>query len=164
MHDIRSRIQSAQVKAALTLSRELVLLYWHIGQEILERQARYGWGANVVQRLADDLQVAFPGVEGFSRRNLLYMRAFAEAYPDASIVHQLVHNSPLPWKHYIRTLEKVKEVEPRSWYLRAAHEFGWSRAMLEHQIDTDLYGRQGKALSNFAATLPPTQSELAQQV
>ena len=164
LRDIKSRIQSAQLQAALALSREVILLYWHIGQEIRERQARYGWGAKVVQRLAADLRIAFPGVEGFSRTNLLYMRTFAEAYPDSAIVHQLVDNSPLPWKHYIRTLEKVKQPESRAWYLRAAHEYGWSRAMLEHQIDTNLYGRQGKAISNFAATLPPLQSDLAQQV
>lgn len=164
LRDIKARIQSAQVQAALALSREVVLLYWHIGQEIRERQARHGWGAKVVPQLASDLKAAFPGIEGFSHRNLLYMRAFAEAYPDEAIVHQLVHNSPLPWKHYIRALEKVKEAEPRAWYLRSAYEHGWSRAILEHQIDTDLYGRQGKAISNFAATLPPPKSDLAQQI
>jgi predicted nuclease of restriction endonuclease-like (RecB) superfamily len=164
LRDIKSRIQSTQVQAALALSREVILLYWHIGREIQARQARYGWGTKVVRRLAADLKAAFPGVEGFSPRNLNYMRAFAEAYPVESIVQQLLHNSPLPWGHLLRALDKVKEAEPRAWYLRAAYEHGWSRAVLEHQIDTDLYGRQGKAISNFAATLPPPQSDLAQQV
>src|SRR5665213_3036560 len=85
--DIKARIQSAQVRAALALSREVVLLYWHIGREIRERQERYGWGAKVVQRLAADLRTSFPGVEGFSSRNLHYMRTFADAYPDEAIVH-----------------------------------------------------------------------------
>lgn len=120
LRDIKARIQSAQVRAVLALSREVVLLYWHIGQEIRERQERHGWGAKVVQRLADDLKVAFPGIAGFSCTNLLYMRALAEAYPDSAIVHQLVDNSPLPWGHILRVLEKVKEAEPRAWYLRAA--------------------------------------------
>ncbi len=164
LRDIKTRIQSAQVQAALALSREVVLLYWNIGREILERQARHGWGAKVVQRLAHDLKAAFPSIEGFSPRNLNYMRTFAEAYPDELILQQLLQNSPLPWGHLLRTLEKVKEAEPRAWYLRAAYEHGWSRAILEHQIDTDLYGRQSKAISNFAATLPPPQSDLAQQV
>ncbi len=107
LRDIKSRIQSAQVRTALALSREVVLLYWDIGREIRERQEEQGWGANVVQRLADDLKIAFPGIEGFSRRNMLYMRNFAEAYPDEAIVHQLVHNSPLPWKHYTRVKKNL---------------------------------------------------------
>lgn len=164
LRDIKARIRSAQVQAALALSREVVLLYWHIGQEIRQRQTRHGWGAKVVRRLAADLKAAFPGIEGFSSRNLLYMRSFAEVYPEEPIVQQLLHNSPLPWGHLIRTLDKVKEAEPRAWYLRAAYEYGWSRSILEHQIDTDLYGRQGKALTNFERTLPPPQSDLAQQI
>jgi predicted nuclease of restriction endonuclease-like (RecB) superfamily len=140
------------------------LLYWQIGQEIRERQKQYGWGAKVVQRLAADLKAAFPGIEGFSRTNLLYMRAFAEAYPDTAIVHQLVDNSPLPWRHYVSILDKVKDAEQRVWYIRAAHEHGWSRAILEYQIETDLYGRQGKSVNNFSRTLPPSTSDLAQQI
>ena len=90
--------------------------------------------------------------------------AFAEAYPDADIVQQLLDNSPLPWGHILRALDKVKEAELRAWYFRAAYEYGWSRAILEHQIDTDLYGRQGKAVTNFSQTLPPPLSDLAQQI
>jgi predicted nuclease of restriction endonuclease-like (RecB) superfamily len=164
LRGIKERIQTTQVRAALSLSRELTLLYWHIGREIAERQARDGWGAKVVERLAADLKAAFPGVEGFSRTNLLYMRAFAEAYSTEAIVHQLVDNSPLPWRHFISLLDKVKNGEKRAWYIRAAYEHGWSRAILEHQIETDLFGRQGKALSNFERTLPPPQSDLAQQI
>ena len=152
------------VRAALAVSREVVLLYWQIGQEIRERQARHGWGAKVVQQLAADLKSAFPGVEGFSRTNLLYMRAFAEAYPDAQIVQQLLDDSPLPWGHHIRVLDKVKDTEQRLWCIRAAHEHGWSRAILEHQIETNLFGRQGKALTNFSRTLPPPDSDLAHGV
>ena len=162
--DIKGRIQTAQLQAALSLSRQVVWLYWQIGHEVLARQARHGWGAKVVERLAADLKAAFPGVEGFSPRNLKYMRAFAEAYPDAEIVQQLLHNSPLPWGHHLRLLDKVKDADQRLWYVRAAHEHGWSRAILEHQIETDLYGRQGQATSNFTRTLPPPQSDLAQQI
>jgi predicted nuclease of restriction endonuclease-like (RecB) superfamily len=162
--EIKGRIQSAQVRAALALSREVLLLYWYIGTEIRERQARYGWGTKVIQRLANDLKSAFPGVEGFSSRNLGYMKSFAEAYPDLSILQQLLQNSPLPWGHHVRVLDKVKDTEQRVWYIRAAHEHGWSRAILEHQIESDLYGRQGKALTNFTRTLPPSDSDLAQQI
>lgn len=162
--DIKGRIQTAQVRAALSLSREVVRLYWQIGHEVLERQARHGWGAKVVERLALDLKAAFPGVAGFSRTNLLYMRAFAEAYPDLKVVQQLLDESPLPWGHHIRLLDRAKDAGQRLWYIRTAHEHGWSRAILEHQIESDLYGRQGRAITNFSRTLPPPQSDLAQQI
>lgn len=162
--DIKRQIQTAQLQSALALSREVVRLYWQIGHEILARQTRYAWGAKVVDQLAADLKAAFPGIAGFSSRNLNYMRAFAEAYPDPEIVQQLLHNCPLPWGHHVRLMDKVKDLEQRLWYIRAAHEHGWSRAILEHQIETNLYGRQGKAISNFSRTLPPPQSDLAQQI
>ena len=139
--DIKGRIQTAQLRAALSLSREVVWLYWQIGHEVLTRQAQQGWGAKVVDRLAADLKAAFPGIAGFSRTNLLYMRAFAETYPDSIIVQQLLDNSPLPWGHHLKLLDKVKDAEKRLWYLQAAHTHGWSRAVLEHQIDTNLFGR-----------------------
>lgn len=164
LRGVKEQIAAAQVRAALAVSRELILLYWRIGAGILERQARHGWGAKVVQRLAADLKAAFPGVGGFSRTNLLYMRVFAETYTDEAIVQQLLDNSPLPWGHHLRILDKVKDAAQRLWYVRAAHEYGWSRSILEYQIETNLYGRQGGALTNFAAALPPPQSDLAQQV
>jgi predicted nuclease of restriction endonuclease-like (RecB) superfamily len=164
LREIKNRIRSAQTRAVLALSREVVLLYWQIGREIRERQTRHGWGTKVVQRLATDLKTSFPGVEGFGVRNLSYMRSFAEANPDFSILQQLLQNSPLPWGHHIRILDKVKDAEQRVWYIRAAYEHGWSRAILEHQIETDLYGRQGKALTNFTRTLPASDSDLAQQI
>ena len=164
LREIKVQIQAAQVRAALSISRELVMLYWRIGREILDRQAQHGWGARIVERLAADLKAAFPGVQGFSRTNLLYMRAFAEAYPDAQFVQHLLDDFPLPWGHHIRVLDRLKDAEQRHWYIRAAHEHGWSRAILEHHIETNLYGRQGKALTNFSRTLPPPQSDLAQHV
>jgi len=162
--DIKKRTQTAQMQAALSLSREVVWLYWQIGAEVRERQVRHGWGAKIVDRLAADLKAAFPGVAGFSRTNLLYMRTFAEAFPDPAIIQQLLDNSPLPWGHHIRLLDRVKDAGQRLWYLRAAHEYGWSRAVLELQIESGLYGRQGQALTNFSRTLPPPQSDLAQQI
>jgi predicted nuclease of restriction endonuclease-like (RecB) superfamily len=164
LKDIKGRIQTAQLRAALALSREIVLLYWQIGREIRERQAQYGWGAKIVPKLAADLKAAFPGIEGFSLRNLKYMQAFAEAYPDPDFVQQLLHNSAIPWGHHVRVLDKVKDTEQRLWYIRAAHEHGWSRSILELQIETDLYGRQGKAITNFNRALPPSTSDLAQQI
>jgi predicted nuclease of restriction endonuclease-like (RecB) superfamily len=90
------------------------------------------------------------------------MHAFAEAYPDRSFVQQVV--AQLPWGHNVRLLKAAKGIKEREWYPRQALEHGWSRAMLAHQIDSSLYRRQGKALANFAHTLPAPQSELAQQI
>ena len=95
--DLKTRIHTAQQRAALAVNRELVLLYWQIGQDILARQAAQGWGAKVIERLSQDLRSAFPEMKGFSRANLMYMRAFAAAWPDEKIVQQAV--GQLPWGH-----------------------------------------------------------------
>jgi predicted nuclease of restriction endonuclease-like (RecB) superfamily len=161
LEDLKARIQNARVKAALAVNRELVLLYWNIGRRILQRQESEGWGARVVERLAQDLRRAFPDMKGFSRANLLYMRAFAAEYPDEAIVQQVA--GQIPWFHNVVLIEKVKDPAARLWYAQKTIENGWSRAILVHQIEGDLYERQGKAVTNFAVTLPPPQSDLAQQ-
>jgi predicted nuclease of restriction endonuclease-like (RecB) superfamily len=160
--NLKERIRSAQVKAALAVNQELVLLYWQIGQDILQRQQEEGWGTKVVDRLAQDLKMEFPEMTGFSPRNLKYMRAFAEAYPAEAIVHQL--GAQIPWKHNCTILDKLKAPEQRAWYIQKTIENGWSRTVLIHQIDTDLYSRQGGALTNFQQVLPAPQSDLAQSL
>lgn len=99
LRDLKSRIHTAQQRAALAVNRELVLLYWQIGRDILQRQAEQGWGAKVIDRLSHDLRTAFPDMKGFSPRNLKYMRAFAEAWPDTSIVQEVL--AQLPWYHQL---------------------------------------------------------------
>lgn len=160
--DLKARIRTAQVKAALSVNRELILLYWQIGRDILARQQQQGWGSNVIERLSKDLRAAFPEMKGLSRTNLLYMRAFEEAYPDEAIVQQLV--GQIPWGHNVRLLDAVHNPIQREWYIRQTIQYGWSRSILEHQIESRLFERQGKALTNFDQTLPPPQSELAQQL
>lgn len=147
------------MRAALSVNRELVLLYWEIGREILARQATEGWGAKVIERLASDLRAEFPDMKGLSRTNVFYMRAFAKAWPDPEIVQQLV--GQLPWGHNVRLLDKINEEATREWYAYKAIENGWSRAVLEAQIETSLHMRQGKAITNFDQTLPVSQSDLA---
>ncbi len=162
LRKLKERIRNAQVKAALAVNQELVLLYWQIGKEILYRQQQQGWGSKVISRLATDLRKAFPDVKGFSSRNLLYMRAFAEAYPDETIVQQVV--ALIPWGHNVRILDGVKTSEERMWYIQQTIQYGWSRNSLIHQMDSHLYRRQGNAITNFGRVLPDPQSELAQQV
>jgi predicted nuclease of restriction endonuclease-like (RecB) superfamily len=161
LKDIKECIRSAQQKAVLAANSEMIILYWQIGRDILSRQDRQGWGAKVVDRLAKDLRTEFPDMKGFSTRNLLFMRAFAETCSDEPIVKQLV--SQLPWGHIIHLIQKVKTADEREWYVQAAIHNGWSRAVLVHQIESGLYHRQGKAITNFDKQLPTPQSELAQQ-
>lgn len=162
LRDLKQRIRSAQVRAVLAVNSELVLLYWQIGRDILTRQHQQGWGAKVIAHLSADLRSSFPEMKGFSRTNLLYMRAFAEAYPDEQIVQQLA--GQIPWFHNCTLLDKVKNPTERQWYIQQTIQYGWSRNILVHQIESGLYRRQGKATTNFERTLPQPQSELAQQL
>ncbi len=160
--ELKQRIQSAQLRASLSVNRELTLLYWQIGREILLRQERESWGSKVIDRLAADLKSAFPEMRGFSPRNLKYMRAFAEAWPQEAIVQQLV--AQIPWGHNVRILDSSKDPTEREWYVRATLQHGWSRDILLHQIESRLHLRQGQAVTNFDRALPSPQSDLAQQM
>jgi predicted nuclease of restriction endonuclease-like (RecB) superfamily len=159
---LKERIYHAQIKAAISVNRELILLYWQIGLEIQQRQQQQGWGAKVIDQLAKDLKAEFPEIKGFSARNLKYMKAFAEAYPDESIVQQVV--AQIPWGHNLRILEAIKDQNQRLWYAQKTIEYGWSRNILVHHLETKLYHRQGHAITNFSHALPTPQSDLAQQV
>lgn len=159
--DLKTRIHSAQQRAALAVNRELLLLYWQIGQDILARQAAQGWGAKVIERLSQDLRLAFPEMKGFSRANLMYMRAFAAAWPDEKIVQQAV--GQLPWGHNLVLLSQLKDPAQRLAYAESAIQHGWSRNVLNIHIETRLLERSGKAVSNFSTTLPAPQSDLARE-
>jgi len=163
LRDIKSRIYSSQIKAALSVNRELILLYWQIGRDILQNQENKGWGAKIIDHLAEDLRHEFPEMKGFSARNLKYMRAFAQAYSDEEFVQQLA--AQIPWYHNCTILDKLKDSNQREWYIRQTIENGWSRAILVHQIETDLYERQVSAekTTNFSIALPPPQSNLIHQ-
>ena len=162
LKNLKERVLAVQLRAALSVNRELILLYWSIGRDILARQKEQGWGAKVIDRLAGDLRREFPEVTGFSPRNLKYMRTFAEAWPDEQFVQQAA--AQIPWFHNCVILDRVKGPTERGWYIRATIHNGWSRNVLVHQIESGLYDRQGKAPTNFTRTLPAPQSELAQQV
>lgn len=162
LRSLKERIRQAQIKAALAVNNELILLYWQIGREILNRQKQEGWGAKVIERLAQDLKQEFTDMSGFSPRNLKYMRALAEAYPDEQIVLRLI--AQIPWGHNQTLLNKLKSYEQRLWYAQKAIENSWSRDVLTLQIETDLYARQGGAITNFERTLPELDSDLAQQL
>jgi predicted nuclease of restriction endonuclease-like (RecB) superfamily len=149
--DLKGRIRAAQLRASMAVNRELVLLYWQIGRDILNRQERENWGAKVIDRLAADLKRAFPDMKGFSPRNLKYMRAFAEAWPDEAIVQAVL--AQITWYHNLAILEKLATPEDRIWYAKATIQHGWSRNVLVHQIESGRLHRQGKAVANFDRTL-----------
>lgn len=162
LEDLKERIRAAQVRAAVSVNRELVLLYWNVGRRILAAQEAEGWGTGVVRKLSTDLSAAFPDMRGFSPRNLKYMRAFAQAWPEEAIVQQVV--AQIPWGHNVRLLDRLDSSEERLWYARGTIEYGWSRNVLELHISTRLHARQGQAATNFERTLPAPQSDLARQL
>lgn len=161
LQELKARIHSAQQRAALAVNRELVLLYWQIGRDILARQASQGWGAKVIERLAHDLRTAFPQMKGFSRANLMYMRAFAQAWPSEEFVQQAV--GQLPWGHNLVLLSKLKSADERQWYAAKTIEHNWSRNVLLMQIEARLRERSGAAVTNFSQRLPQPQSDLARE-
>ncbi len=159
---IKTRVQTARIRAGLAVNQEMILLYWDLGTDILRRQNVEGWGAQIIDRLSKDIKNSFPSLTGFSARNLKYMRAFSEEYPDRQFVQQLV--AQIPWGHILHLLQKVKEPSPRLWYIEKTIEHGWSRNVLALHIDQGDYERKGQAISNYHTTLPSPQSDLAQEI
>jgi len=157
---IKTRVNAARGRAALTVNAELILLYHGIGQDILERQARDGWGSKVIPRVAADLKAAFPDMKGFSTRNIKYMRYFAQHCPEGQFGQQPA--AQLPWFHIVALLTQAEPSE-REWYATQAVAQGWSRLTLERNIESRLRQRHGKAITNFALRLPQPTSALAHE-
>ncbi|MFN0009950.1 MAG: YhcG family protein [Planctomycetota bacterium] len=162
LRDLRQRIRAARTRAVLSVNRELILLYWRIGRALLKREREAGWGTGIIPRLAMDLRREFPDFRGFSARNLGYMLALARAWPDPQILQRTV--AKLPWRHNCRLLDRVVDPNQRAWYLQAAIDHGWSGDVLEHQIRSKLFERQGTAVTNFRTTLPRPESDNAQRI
>ena len=190
--DIKTRIKQTQIKAAFKVNVELIRLYWDLGAEIVEKQLKSKWGDTVIRQLSLDLKEEFPNLEGFSRTNLHYMRQWYLFYNQQNtIVQQAVGQLPttvnatvqqavgqlpneahpitqqlvaqIPWGHNLLIITKCKSIEEATFYINKTIQNGWSRSMLAHHIELNLYGREGKAITNFSATLPAPQSDLAIQ-
>lgn len=161
LKEIKEKILSSQVKAALAVNRELITLYWEIGSKVHAKQKNEGWGAKTIENLAKDLKTSFPDMQGFSLRNLKYMVHFAKEYPDFAIGQQVV--AQIPWGHNILLLQKLNSLKDRLWYANKTIENGWSRNVLLHWLDSNLHQREGRAITNFQDTLPSPQSDLAHQ-
>jgi predicted nuclease of restriction endonuclease-like (RecB) superfamily len=169
LSDLKKQIRECQLRAAVAANKELIRLYWTIGKTIAEKQEQSGWGSKFVEKIAKDLQNEFPGIEGFSRTNVFRMRAFYLAYSDClTAVGQFREDRlepflNIPWGHNFILLDKLKSFEERLWYAQRALEHGWSRDVMTMWIKSELHKREGKAITNFKATLPPPQSDLATQ-
>ena len=159
---LKDQVATARQHATRVVNTGLITLYWDLGAAILDRQDTQGWGATVVDRIATDLQAAFPDMRGFSRSNLYAMRKLARTWPRDAVVQQAV--GQLPWGHVTVLLDKLTTSEDREFYAAAAVEHGWSRNVLTHHITTSLRTRIGAAPSNFADQLPAPDSDLAQQL
>jgi len=185
--ELKQRIVSARLHAARAVNRDLILLYWDIGRGIVDRQEKLGWGRSIVEHLARDLQAEFAGMEGFSARNLWYMRNFYAENTAPKILQQFVAElttlgtpppselegraklqqlvAEIPWGHHVLILNKIHEPGVRLYYLRAAAKLGWSRNVLLNQIKARAYERslaEGKT-HNFPAVLPEYLAEQAEE-
>jgi len=159
LSELKARVASSRYKAALCVNKELIVLYHHIGTQILASQATQGWGGKVVDQLSRDLGTEFPEMKGFSIRNLKYMRKFAQEYPDVIFVQEVL--AQLTWYHNVTLLDKISDKQIRLFYVQHAIEYGWSRNIMVMQIELSLHKRQGQAITNFKDKLPSPQSVLA---
>lgn len=184
---IVSRIENAKLRVSFHVNADLLSLYWSIGSDILEKQQTLGWGAQVIEKLSQDLSRAFPEDRGYSVRNLKYMRAFAEAYPDfpfvqvplAQLQEYPIWHVPLArfhgdnnefvqvplaqitWYHHISLLSKVKDNTKRALYIIATAQEGWSRDVMLLQVANNYIAAKGNTINNFDVTLPSPESDLA---
>lgn len=163
IQDIKNKVSLAQQKAIQSVNYELVLLYWEIGNSIIQNQTKEGWGTKIIDNLAKELQNTFSSMRGFSTRNLKYMRQFATTYSDKQFVQEVL--AQLSWYNNLTLMQKIKDDEIRNWYILKNIENGWSQSVLVHQIESNLHERSEiKKLTNFANTLQPTHSEMVQEV
>lgn len=160
--DIKNEIRNQRIKIVLNANSSLICLYWKIGNAILQKQEEEGWGSKVIDRMSKDLGDAFPDMSGFSPRNIKYMRKFAKCWPDYKIVPQVV--AQIPWRTNRMLLDKLDTQEERLWYAKKVIENGWSSNVLELQIESRLIDRVGKSVNNFPVALPPSESDMVNQI
>ena len=163
---LKEKVRSAQLRASLSVNRELIKLYWELGRDVVERKEKEGWGSKVIERIAKDLQNEFPGIEGFSKSNVFRMKAFYLAYEKVAQSVRQLEKLPIfsiPWGHNIAIFQQIKSEKERLWYANMTIEEGWSRDELLGSIKRNWFKRYGKAITNFETRLPNPHSHLAQQ-
>ena len=162
---VKERIQKSQIKASVSVNKELINLYWDMAKQIVYAQKKAKWGDGFLQKMSDDLHASFPNMQGFSLRNLKYIRQWYNFWKDDSIGQQVVAQlDNIPWGHHLVILSKTQNRKEALFYVQKTMENNWSRAVLMHQIEGQLYKRSGKAITNFKEKLPKPQSDLALQI
>lgn len=174
---IKDKIKSSQIKAITKINTELMALYWEMGREIVEKQTKSNWGDALIEQLSKDLSIEFASEKGFSRSNLFYIRKWFLFYNvglgkvpqlvtplqgtvlENEFVPQLV--GQIPWGHNREIITKCTSIQEALFYVTETIRHNWSRSVLLHQIESRLYRRKGKAITNFRDTLPSPQGDLA---
>ncbi len=152
--DLKGRFRQVQLKAAVAVNSAVLAFYWDLGADIVARQSTVAWGQGFLTQLSADLMREFPEVKGFSERNLKYIRQWRAFWQAASIGQQLVAQlTAIPWGHNLAILSKCKEPDEALYYVQQTQAHGWSRSVLTHQIESGLWQREGRAITNFAQTL-----------
>ena len=162
IENIKAKVKSQRMTIVLKANTSMICLYWNIGKAILEKQEKEGWGAKVIDRMSKDLREAFPDMKGFSPRNIKYMRKFAECWVDFEFVQRVV--AQIPWRSNITLLDKLDNQDSRVWYVHKIIECGWSKTILEMQIQSKVMERSGGSVNNFPIALPPIESDMANQI
>lgn len=171
--ELKNRFRQVQLKAAVAVNTALLQFYWDLGSDIVAQQAQADWGSGFLGQLSADLMREFPEMKGFSLRNLKYIRQWRLFWAPAAIgqqpVAQLTKQSAeqilsIPWGHNLAIIAKCKQHDEAQYYVQNTLTHGWSRSVLVHQIESGLWQRDGKAITNFAQTLPAPQSDLAMQM
>ena len=172
--ELKARYRQGQLKAAVAVNTAMLQFYWELGADIVVKQKQFAWGSGFVSQLSADLMREFPEVRGFSVRNLKYIRQWHEYWVDAAPIGQqpvaqlakqpVAQTLCIPWGHNLAILAKCKQHDEALYYAQATQTHGWSRSVLVHQIESGLWQREGKAITNFEQTLPAAQSDLAVQM
>lgn len=162
---LKAKVKQAQIKAAVAVNQELLMFYWELGVEIIEKQKTTPWGEGLLQQLSFDLMHEFPNMKGFSERNLRLIRQWVSFWIGSSAIWQqaVAELTCIPWGHNQVIMNKCKNSDEGLYYVKNTIAYGWSRSVLTHQIESNLWQREGRALSNFTQALPPVQSDLANQ-
>ncbi len=159
--ELKSKIQTAQIRASVKVNEELLKLYWEIAKMIVLKQQDAKWGDGIIEQISRDLKLEFPNLKGFSRTNLLYMKKWYLFWTKENVPQVVGEIFKIPWGHNREIITKVKNQDEALFYIRKTIENGWSRAVLVHQIESGLHKREAKALNNFSKKLPAPQSDLA---
>lgn len=160
--NIKNEIKTQRLSVVLSANASMICLYWNIGNAILNKQAEEGWGSKVIDRISKDINDAFPDLKGFSPRNIKYMRKFAEVWKDYEIMQRTA--AQIPWRSNILLMDRLSDQNERVWYAQKTVENGWSRDVLALQMESKLIERSGKSVNNFPVSLPPADSDMADQI